>query len=67
MWRPCPAGGPAAEAAALEARASKLLSGPIKASFTSLRNFVKGKYLPAVEAVRKGSIACADLPNGQAM
>jgi len=29
--------------------------------------FVESKYLPAIAAIRQGSVACLDLPNGPAM
>lgn len=29
--------------------------------------FVESKYLPAIVSVRRGSVACRDLPNGQAL
>jgi uncharacterized protein (DUF885 family) len=69
MWRPCPrtgGGGSQHKEGTLEAAASALLVGPVKAAWQALKAFVDETYLPAVASGRSGSVACADLPNGKA-
>ena len=69
MWRPCPrtgGGGSQHKEGTLEAAASALLVGPVKAAWQALKAFVDETYLPAVASGRSVSVACADLPNGKA-